>query len=439
MILIVLAIVLVLMFFNDPKQFPFYLVVYYVFYDMFDGFYQDNKIYAVLRYVVPLMLLFTYCFRYNVFKKLPGIFIVLITYLFGLWMMNSGDAIVTSRYMLAIIITLIMVPIGQHFAENIHSGVLQERKDIITSFEKFNRILLIAIPLYIVYANKAGIGGFYSEAFSTGYLITSRIYIIPIVVFLAIHYILDSSENKGWMVKSIDITFILINVCIVLINTRRTALAMLLAAILIYSFYNRKLILKMVSLLFIVIAGLILSYPLYEDRLSAQLEKRERIVHVDTYEDEARILETLYIMDYHNRHKDVMEVLYGIKLFDTYDFGLKYFRRDRPIHSDINMIFFSTGLVGIIIFMMFFINYFVVGNNRILWNNKKLYFPLAIMLLITLLPGRFIGTLTFAPLLMLLLTGLKNETEYSGDNELAEIIVTDDQARKGISLISERV
>jgi CDP-diglyceride synthetase len=94
-------------------------------------------------------------------------------------------------------------------------------------------------------------------------------------------------------------------------------------------------------------------------------------------------------------------------LFDTFDFGVKYFGRDRPIHSDINMIFYSTGMVGFILFIWFFIRYFFIGNRYISNDNRKLYYPLLIIFLIVLVPGRFIGTLTYAPLLMFLLSAIK--------------------------------
>lgn len=434
MILIVLTILLVGLFFYDTSRFPLYVLSYYVFYDMFDGFYQDNKIYAVLRYVIPLMLLFAYVFRYNVFKKLPGIFMILVSYLVILWILNSGDLIVTSRTMLAVIITLLMIPIGQHYGKN-HRLDNLENEDLITKFEKYNRVLLIALPLYIVYANVTHIAAFYTDAFSTGYLITSRIYIMPIVVFLAVHYTL-SNENRSWVLRGADALFILINVCMILINTRRTALAMLALALVVYSMYNKKVIAKMVSLLVIVIVGLIVSYPLYADRLNAQLEKRERIEHLDSYEDEGRYLETLYILDYHKRHQNIIEIMYGIELFDTYDFGLKYFRRDRPIHSDINMLFFSTGLIGMLIFSLFFIHYFFNGNKNVIVSNRKIYYPFLVMFLLVLIPGRFIGTLTYAPLLMFMLTALKSEPELVTEEvELREY--REDDINSGHAMIAE--
>jgi hypothetical protein len=396
--LIALALVLIVAFLYNPKSFPYQLVTYFVFYDMFDGFYEDVKIYAVLRYIVPLLLIGIYTLKYNVLKRLDSIFVLLITYLLVLWIANHGDQAITSRTILSLIITLMMIPIGKH---------LGERDDFIAEFERRNRVLLVAIPLYIFYANMTGLAGYYTEAFSTGFLITSRMYVVPIVLFLAIHYSL-TNKNKSWLVKTSDLLFILINICMLLINTRRTTLGMLAGALFIYVLFNRRLIFKMAVLVSVIVAFLIVCYPLYEERLTAQLEKRERIKDLDTYEEEPRYLETLYIIKYHQNQKELIQLLFGVKLFDTYDFGIKYFGRDRPIHSDINMIFFSTGIVGIIFFCLFFIHYFFRNNNVLAKDHRQIYYPLLIMFLMVLIPGRFIGTLTYAPLLMLILSSLKS-------------------------------
>ena len=176
----------------------------------------------------------------------------------------------------------------------------------------------------------------------------------------------------------------------------------------------------MIVLLFMLISALIISYPLYQDRLMGQLEKRERIESLDSYEEEGRYLETFYLIDYHKNKGDVAELLFGVNLFDTFDFGTKYFGRDRPIHSDINMIIFSTGFIGMFLFIIFFSHYFFKDNNIIPINNKKLFYPLLISFLIVLVPGRFIGTLTFPPLLMMLLTGLKYSEQFMDMHEAEE-------------------
>jgi hypothetical protein len=238
-------------------------------------------------------------------------------------------------------------------------------------------------------------------------------YIFPIVVFLALHYIITKREPSKLLV-AFDLAFILVNVVIILINTRRTAMGMLVVAMMVYGAMDRKLILKMVVTGLIFVAALIASYPLYEQTLSAQLEKRERIQDLDTYQEEGRVLETIYIMDHHQRTQSIREILFGVKLFDTYEFGEFYFGRDRPIHSDYNMIFYSTGLVGLALFAWFFIHYFLMNNRRMNGLNRRIYYPFLAMFVLVLFPGRFIGTLTYAPLLLLILAATKQSSSAIG-------------------------
>jgi hypothetical protein len=396
MILFALGFLLVIIYIFKQQHFVFALVLFFALFDMFDGFYKDNQIFAAIRYAIPFTLILAYIFTHNAFKKSDSIFLYLILYLIILLIFNHGDLLLSTKTTLALVIALLMIPVGRHFSEN---------RDFIEEFEKYNRLLLFIIPLYIIYANLFKIGDSYTDSFTTGFLTTSRMYIAPILIFLGVHYII-SNKSKGLVIKTFDIGLILINICILIVITRRTSLGMIVGALLIYTLLNRRLIFKMLILIFCFAAALVFSYPLYEEKLNAQLEKRERIQDLDTYEEEGRYLETLYIMKYHENSK-VSELLFGVTFFDTLKFGIKYFGRDRPIHSDINMIFFSTGLVGCLLFLLFFTHYFVIGNSKITWENKKVFYPLLVMFLIILIPGRFIGTFTFAPLIILLLTASK--------------------------------
>lgn len=397
MVLVLLSVCVVLVFLYNSKTFIYALMTFFVLFDMFDGFYEDEKIFAALRYIIPLFFVFIFVVREAALNKSDIILFVLCIYLVVLLTYSPGDIFVSGRNVLAVLLTLVMIPVGRTIGRHVN---------FIHEFEGFNRFLLIILPVYIVFANIFHVGESYSEAFTTGFLITSRMYIVPIVVFLAIHYLV-SNQGRSWGLKGIDLVFILINICIMIVNTRRTAMGMLTMALLIYAILNRQLILKMIVLGLFFISALVLSYPLYKEMLMAQLEKRERIQDIDTYEEEGRYLETFYILDHHTRRQNISEVLFGVTLFDTSSFGTRYFGRDRPIHSDLNMIFYSTGIVGMFLFAILFAWYFVYRNKKIEVQNKKIYYPLLIMFLIVLLPGRFIGTLTYAPLLMLALSAVK--------------------------------
>ncbi|TPE42515.1 hypothetical protein [Pontibacter mangrovi] len=407
MILFALSFLLILVFMFYQRYFIFALMLFFALFDMFDGFYKDEKVFAAIRYAVPLSLTVVYIFRYNVLRSRDQLLLLLFVYLLILLIYTPGDLVLSAKITTSIILTLLMIPIGRQLGAEI---------DFAKAFERFNRFLLIAIPVYVISANVFHFGESYSDDFSTGFLITSRMYLAPIVIFLAVHYVITNKENS-LLLKLVDMAFILINICLIIIVTRRTSMGMLAVSLAVYTLFNRQLFFRMALMLVILGAALVFSYPLYEQRLNAQLEQRERIQNIDTYEEEGRYLETLFLMDFLENRARTTQVLFGDRPFDTLRFGNWYFGYDRAIHSDINMILYSTGVVGLLLFAAVFFRYFVAGIGGIPPEDKKLYYPLLLMFLIVLLPGRFIGTLTFAPLLMLLLSSAKYHT---AEEELPE-------------------
>lgn len=394
MLIVALVFLLILAFLFRFRQFPSVLIVYFVLYDMVDGFYADQKIYAVFRYLIPLLLLLYYTIRRSAWLKSDGLLLVVVLYLICLLFFSRGEMIASSRNLFSVLITLFMIPVGRSLSGD---------SNWVRDFQPFNRFLLIVLPLYIFLANRFGFGESYTEAFTTGYLITSRFYIFPIVIFFALHYLL-SNQVKSNMLKLIDIGFIFLNVGIIVLNTRRTALAMLVLALLIYVVINRRALAKAVFVVLASVITLILTFPVYEDILMTQLEKRQRILDVETYDEERRYLETIYIYNEMISRQRPTELFFGVKLFDTYSFGAKYFNPQRSIHSDINMMFYSTGLVGMLLFGLLLYRYFGGNWRAISKEGRKLFFPMLAVFFLVIIPGRLIGTLTFAPLLFLVLS-----------------------------------
>ncbi|AWW32529.1 hypothetical protein DN752_21570 [Echinicola strongylocentroti] len=399
MILIFLSLVLIGYFIFDQKNFIYALMVFYLVFDMFDGFYKDLKVFAGIRYVLPLIMVMAYIIANKAFKKGDWIFLILTVYIIGLLMFNPGNFMLSAKTAFALIISLSMVLVGNFFGS---------KRDFIKEFEPYNRFMLIAIPLYLIMANVLHIGeAVYGGSFTTGFLGTSRMYIAPIVIFISIHYVLESKKSSMFL-RIIDISFITLNIIFLVVITRRTSVGMLAFAIIAYAVLNRKIVFKLAMVVVSFLAIMVLTYPLYQEQLNAQLAERERITEVDNYsETEPRYMETIFLYQHFKNSEDPSELLFGIQLFDTIDFGIKNFGYGRSIHSDINMLIYSTGLFGMLLFLIFFIHYFMIGNNKMNKENQRIFYPLLVMLLIVLVPGRFIGTFTFAPLIIFLLCAVK--------------------------------
>src|SRR5690554_5109473 len=315
MIIIFLGFLLVFSYIYDKNTFIFSLMLFFAFFDMVDGFYKDNNIFAAVRYVIPFVLIATYVLSYDVLKKSDVVFLFLFIFLTCLLILNPGDIIISAKTILSIVISLSMLLIGRQ---------LGYQGDFIKSYEPYNRILLIAVPFYILYANIFNVGESYSNSFTTGFLETSRMYLVPIIVFMAIHYVL-SKKGGNTLLKIVDTTFIGANIIILVLTTRRTSILMLLGAIIIYLILNRKVIYRMALILFVLVSCLIATYPFYESTLNAQLAERERIRQFDTYQNEGRYLESYFIYSYHRRVQNPNELFFGIQLFDSAEFGTKHF------------------------------------------------------------------------------------------------------------------
>ncbi|WP_200977130.1 hypothetical protein [Echinicola sp. 20G] len=402
MIIIFLGLLLMTCFIFDQKNFIFSVIIFYVVYAMFDGFYKEMKVFAAIRYILPALLLILYIIANKALRTADLIFFIVAGYLMTLLIFNHGNLIWSAKHAVAILIALMMLIVGRFMGSKI---------DFLKEFEPYNRFLLISIPIYIVFSNIFHIGESYSSSFTTGFLETNRMYIVPIVTFLGIQYILSEKKTTVFL-KSLDITFIFVNIVIMIVTTRRTSLLLLLAGIVIYSLLNKKVIFQVLVIFVVLMAGLILAYPLYKAPLEAQLEERERIQNLESYDQEGRYLETFYLYQELKNSGSPSKLFFGIKFFDSVDFGIKYFGVGRGIHSDINFIMFSTGLVGVLLFLILIINYLIIGNAKIPRKNRQVYYPLLAMFFMVLIPGRFIANFTYAPFLMLALSALKHGKTY---------------------------
>ncbi|MHC2993615.1 hypothetical protein OB13_19290, partial [Pontibacter sp. HJ8] len=81
MIIFGLGFLLILVFLFKQKYFVFALVLFFVLFDMFDGFYKDNQIFAAIRYIIPLSLILVYLLSHNGFQKSDNVFLILVLYL----------------------------------------------------------------------------------------------------------------------------------------------------------------------------------------------------------------------------------------------------------------------------------------------------------------------------------------------------------------------
>ena len=109
-----LAFFLILISLYDLKLSVYSLMVFFVLFDMIDGFYKDLKVFAAVRYIIPIFLILFFVVKNSALKKSDFIFLLLSIYLLILFVYSHGEIFITSRRLFAILITLSMIPIGRY-------------------------------------------------------------------------------------------------------------------------------------------------------------------------------------------------------------------------------------------------------------------------------------------------------------------------------------
>ncbi len=278
---------------------------------------------------------------------------------------------------------------------------------------------LISILLFLVYANYFQIGESVYAA-GTIYFGLNENITKPMAILLIVSplLLLKSPINR------IFVIIVLIAVLIiVMIGLKRGAFLTILAAFCIYMIYtNRKRF--VLASAFVTFLALIMAYPLYQDVLSERLDRRqERIKGLATgetaIETEMRYLETRMVqnafLEGNLKHKLIGSEIFNDRL---------YFRVDRMLHVDYNIILNGKGLLGL---LLYFGLYFVIylKFRRVARNVNDVYIvrfviPVFMAMLIAPLVMGISGTvynITIRSLVMIFLGGTLGFIEREGKKQ----------------------
>lgn len=228
-------------------------------------------------------------------------------------------------------------------------------------YEMLRKMILymsIITILNIIIANifKLGWAG-YSEdvGFYTGGIVSNMWYILGLIVLSSIALIYQKRQNLYFIITSLIILGILI------IAFRRSAYIILgisgISALLFLKF-------KMQSIRVLIVFGVISIFilpeftALFEKQYDARTKTFEKGL-----EEETRLKESKEIWTERFEKSPLFILLFGEKPFITAEnYGAGDFG-DRPLHVDINIVFFSTGLIGLILYFLFYYKIFWTYNQ----------------------------------------------------------------------------
>lgn len=187
-----------------------------------------------------------------------------------------------------------------------------------------------------------------SDVFRVG-LADAKLY-MPAFLVGMLPFFIKNNIIKG---KSIYFVLGFINFVLLTLTIRRTAIFIMvfipLFNYLLAGFY-KKIILY--SLLLFVFG--MLTYPLVEKQFNDRLAERKYLTEDDySYEEEGRYLELGFVLKTFYESDSVLNYLFGKEAFNTTgNYG--FYDSERPIHSDYTYIFFSSGLIGSVLYLLIF-------------------------------------------------------------------------------------
>jgi hypothetical protein len=251
---------------------------------------------------------------------------------------------------------------------------------VIDSLDKFKKLINSIALIGVLYILNILISTFFnikgksysSEIFDVGNVFTeglnSMAYLLtaaPLILYLNPKY------------RRIIIVLSVIIFILVLVQLKRISILAILTGLLINLFLSRNRINIFFGLL-ISSFFLFIAFPLFESTLQKQVKARERRLSTENIEEEGRYQETFVVLDEIVFSGETALLFFGKEVFNSpenYANG-KYGRR--MIHNDYNVILHGSGVVGLILFVIWPIPIFLFYRKikiyvKFYFEDKKLF------------------------------------------------------------------
>jgi hypothetical protein len=251
---------------------------------------------------------------------------------------------------------------------------------VIDSLDKFKKLMNSIALIGVLYILNILISTFFNikgksysgEIFDVGNVFTeglnSMAYLLtaaPLILYLNPKY------------RRIIIVLSVIIFILVLVQLKRISILAILTGLLINLFLSRNRINIFFGLL-ISSFFLFIAFPLFESTLQKQVKARERRLSTENIEEEGRYQETFVVLDEIVFSGETALLFFGKEVFNSpenYANG-KYGRR--MIHNDYNVILHGSGVVGLILFVIWPIPIFLFYRKikiyvKFYFEDKKLF------------------------------------------------------------------
>ena len=319
--------------------------------EIIKSFHELSKVMAVRNYLC-LTLVIIVLFRHFIKVLTFNTALVILSIYLIVELLVQDATIDSYTVWITVFESKLMLPLA--FA------LLSEEKDmerVYTSIFFTGVLFAVFIVIFLVFKiGENQYGG--TDGFTAGSFKFSRIYTGSFVL-LSLPLIWMYSRKK--FIRQLIPALVLITLAILVLSTRRTALIIVITGISVFTayFFHRfsKILLALVGLALV----LTVSFPLYESILFKQLEKRQHVFIEQKgfdLEQETRFEESLAVWRERIQNTNLTTTLFGARLFDSagnYDEGI---HGERPLHLDINLMLHGSGIVGLLLFILFYAEWF---------------------------------------------------------------------------------
>ena len=331
------------------KHFSYILMLSIIF-DISTYFYGDSSNMPMIRGIIIYGYVFFIINKFLHYKQaaLNLSIILLLLYWLILIPFSSKPIVSLNFYSKAVFPFIIL------FIVNNSNSTIRDFKYFFISFS----FIILASILFFFIVNLLGINNeSYVNSEVTSYIYTGlsdgKLYAqaVAIILFPFIWYSFTLTKKQKYYI------YILLFLVIVfsIISVRRTTyMIIILGTLLFYYFSNRiNLLFKVVPSLILI---LLLSSPLWISYLKSRIELRANVYNQDySFKEEGRYMETIFVLKESVIDADLKRFFIGKELFNSSGIYGDGVYGDRKLHVDYINILFSSGAIGVILYIILYI------------------------------------------------------------------------------------
>jgi hypothetical protein len=313
----------------------------------------DTPIMAIRDYSFFLIILFLIVKYFKLAAQLNVYLLIVVVYFSVLILLGDINPEQLSHYV-RFFNGKMLFPLGFILTSSFdHFKVLNKRL-LIT-----NILFVVSIIIFTIFG--IGINQYGGDSsFKTGAFIHSLIYTGSfLLILIPIFY----KDLRTKIAKNALTLLGMATLVVLILSVRRTALVIVLIGAVVYMFLNKNHFPRIALNGIMLLVVLFVSYPLYKDPLEKQIQARGDVFNdrkvSENLQEETRFAETIAVYNERILNPDLRVLLFGQYLFDS---GGKYaggVHKDRPLHLDTNVILHGSGLVGLILYLLSYLQIFM--------------------------------------------------------------------------------